>query len=139
MSRQKVFFAFLNVLSYLVCVLSFKSINSSFLSRKKKYDGDNFTPSPRKQLRGQKTSVRIGLIKLTELSDILNYKPFFKYCILQTTLLVFLLFIFAWDKIFCSINWAVFFIFLIWIGLAFGVTVLMVLCLWCSFYKVIGN
>ena len=44
----------------------FKSINSSALSRKK-YDKDNFTPSPFKRLWGQNTSVEIWLIvKLIE-------------------------------------------------------------------------
>ena len=33
----------------------------------------------------------IGLIELTEPSDTLNYKPFFKHCISQTILHVFLL------------------------------------------------
>ena len=51
------------------------SIHSSSLTRKK-YDGDNFTPTPRKQLQGQNTSVVIGLIELTVLSDTLNYKLF---------------------------------------------------------------
>ena len=86
---QKVFFAFLKVLSYLVCVPSFKSINSSSLTRKK-YDSDNFTPTPRNQVQGQNTSVGIRLIELTELSDTLNCKPFFKHCILQKILHVFL-------------------------------------------------
>ena len=89
--------------SYLVRVPSFKSINSSSLSRKK-YDGDNFTPTSRKGLRGQNTSVGLGLVELTEPSDILNYKPFFKHYILQTILHLFLLFIFVWKKIFCSKN-----------------------------------
>ena len=47
-SYQKVSFVFLKVsklLGELLCVPSFKSINSSYLSRKK-YDGGNFTPSP---------------------------------------------------------------------------------------------
>ena len=35
---------FKSFLSYLVCVPRFKSINSSFLSRKK-YDGDKFPPT----------------------------------------------------------------------------------------------
>ena len=54
---------------------------------------------PRKQLQGQNTSVGVGLIELTESSC---NKPIFKYCILQTALHVFLLFIFVWNKIFCS-------------------------------------
>ena len=50
----------------------------------------NFTPAPRQPLRGQTTSVGIGLIELTEPSDTLNYKLFFKLCILQTVLHVLL-------------------------------------------------
>ena len=82
---------------------SFKSINSSSPSRKK-YDGGIFTPTPRQLARYQNTSVRTGLIELTETSDTLNYKPFFKHCILQTILHVFLLLTFVWNKIFCSKN-----------------------------------
>ena len=40
-------------------------------------------------------SVGIELIEPTEPSDTLNYKPFFKHCILQTILHLFLLFIFV--------------------------------------------
>ena len=90
---------FLNILNYLICLPSFKSINSSSLSRKK-YDGDNFTPTTRNRLRGQNMPVGIRLIELTEPSGTLNYKSFFKHCILQTILHVFLLFIFVWNKIF---------------------------------------
>ena len=57
---------------------SFKSIKNSSLSPKK-YDRH-----PPKGLRGQNTSVGIGSVELTEPSDISNYKPFFKHCILQT-------------------------------------------------------
>ena len=67
-------------------------VNSSSLSRKK-YDGDNFTPTPHKELQGQNTSVGIRLIELTKLSDTLNYNTFFKHCILQLILHVFSLFI----------------------------------------------
>ena len=49
-------------------------------------------------------SVGIGLIELTEPSNTLNYKSFFQHCILQTVLAIFLLFIFVWNKIFCSKN-----------------------------------
>ena len=72
---QKAFIAFL-FLIYLVCVPSFKSINSRSLSRIK-YDGDNFTPTPLKRLRGRITSVGIRLVEVTEPSDTLNYNPFF--------------------------------------------------------------
>ena len=51
-------------------------------------------------LRGQGALVAIRVIKLSEPSDILNYKPFFKQCILQTILHIFLLLLFVWNKIF---------------------------------------
>ena len=132
---RKVSIAFLKFLSYVVCVASFKSINSSSLCIKK-YDGDNFTPTPCKRVKGQNTSMEIGLIELTE-PYTLNYKPFFKHCILQTILHVFSLFIFVWSKILCPKNWAIFYIFFVSFGLALGVTVSKILC--CPFYKVIGN
>ena len=44
------------------------------------YDGGDFTPTPRRRLRGQDTLVGIRLIELTEPSDTLKYKPFFRYC-----------------------------------------------------------
>ena len=83
----------------------FKSVNSSFLSRK----GFLFHQG----LLGQNTPVGIGLIELTKQSDKLNYKPFLKHCILQTILHAFLSFLFVWSKIFCSKNWALFFFFFI--------------------------
>ena len=86
-----------------------------------------------------KASVRVGIIELTEPSDTVIYKSFFKHCILQTILHEFLLIIFMWKKIFCSKNWAVFYIFLIWFKVVVGDKVLKVLCLWCSFSKVIGK
>ena len=49
----------------------FRSINGSFLSRKK-YGVVNFTPTPRQRLRGQNMSVGIGLFTLSEPSDTLN-------------------------------------------------------------------
>ena len=94
-----------NVTSYSKMFISslkvFKLLSS--LSRKK-YDRDNFTHTPCKRLQGQNTLVGIGLIELTEPSDTLNYKSFFKHCILQTTLHVFSLLIFVWNKIFCCKN-----------------------------------
>ena len=62
---------FLKVLSYLVCVLSFKSINSSSFSRKK-YDRGSFIPTPCQRLQVHNTSVGIELIELTEPSGTLN-------------------------------------------------------------------
>ena len=103
-------------LSYLVPVPSFKSINSSSLH--KKSGGSNFTStSPYKRLRGQNKPTGIELIKVTEPSDTLNYKPLFKQWVLQTILHIFSLLIFAWNKIFYSKKWAVFYIFLFRLGL----------------------
>ena len=56
------------------------------------------TPGTRRK-RLQNTSMGLGLIELTEPSDTLNYKPFFKHCILQTILHVFLLFICSFYKV----------------------------------------
>ena len=61
---------------YLVCVSSFKPLNSSSLSSKKY---ENFNPIPGKRLQGQNVSVGIGLIELTEPFDTLNYRSFFKH------------------------------------------------------------
>ena len=115
------------------------SINSSSQSRKK-YDGDNFTPTPRKRLQGQNTSVGIGLIELNEPSDTLNYRPFFKHCILQTVLHIFFCLHLCGTKSFVLKTklYFTFFFFLIWFGLAFVVTVLKVLCFWCSFIRLKG-
>ena len=100
----------------------------------------NFTLTSCKQLRGQSTSVVIGLIKLSRPFDTVNYKLCFKHCILQKILHVFWLFTFVWNKIFCSENWAVFWIFLwIWFVLAVGFTVLKILRFWYPFCKVVGN
>ena len=51
-------------------------------------------------------SVVIGLIKLIEPSDAFNYKLFLKIAFYKLILDVFLLFIFMWNTIFCSKNWA---------------------------------
>ena len=75
-------------LVYLECEPSFKSINSSSLS-KKGYDGDYFTPTPYKGIIGQICQRGIWLIELIELSDTLNYKPDFKHNI-------------AFCKLFCT-------------------------------------
>ena len=53
---------------------------------------------------------------LIEPSDTWNYNSFFKHFILQTILHVFLLFIFLWSKVCCCKNWAVFYMYLIWLG-----------------------
>ena len=96
--------------------------------------------SPFQRLRVKNMSVKIGLIELTEPSDTLNYKPFFKHCILQTILHEFLLFIFVWKIYFVLRTESYFtFFFFIWFEVAFGSTVLKVLCFKSSLYKVIGN
>ena len=59
---QKVFLAFLKVFQLLSICAKFQ-VN--------KCDGDNFTPTPRKQSQGQNTLVGIGLIELTQFSDTL--------------------------------------------------------------------
>ena len=110
---QKVFFAFSKVFKLLSMWQSFKSINSSALSRKK-YDGDNFSPIFRQQLQSQNKSVGIGLVEFSwafcyiELQTIFWKLHFANYF---TFLHVFLWFIFVWNKIFCSKNWIVFYIF----------------------------
>ena len=64
-------------LSSLVCVPSLKTINGSLLYKKRcDFDGDKFTSTPHKRLRGQNLPVGISLIELTDPSDTLNYKPF---------------------------------------------------------------
>ena len=109
------FLLFWKFLNYLVCVPSSKSIKNSSLSRRK-YDRGNFTLIPHQLLRGQNMSMGIGLIELSEPSDTLKYKPSFKNCLLQAIFNALLLFIFVWNKIFCSKNWALFYIFfdLVW-------------------------
>ena len=86
------FLLFWKFLNYLICIPSFKSLNSSSLARKN-YDGGNFHFHSRRPVRGTDTLVGI---ELTELNDILNYKLSFTHCILQTVLHVFLLLIFMW-------------------------------------------
>ena len=95
---KKVFFCFLEV--FCMCA-SFKSIYSSCLSRKTNVRG-NFIVIRCQRLRGQNTWVLIGLIEYTEPSDTLNYKTFFKHCVLQTTLHVFYCLYLWGTKIFCS-------------------------------------
>ena len=140
MSRhiEKVFLASLKVFKLLSMFAKFQVSKQQFFIQKK-YIGDNFTSTLCKRLRSQNISVEIRLIELTEPSKTLHFTFLFRYCILQNILHVFLLFIFVWNKIFCPKELAVFYIFLIWFGLVFGVTVLKVLCFWCPFYKVMGN
>ena len=75
---KKFLLLFWKFLSCLVCVPSFKSINNSSSLSRKNLMGII--------LQGQNTLVSIGLIELTEPSDTLNYRSFFKHCILQTVL-----------------------------------------------------
>ena len=60
--------------------VKFQINKQQFLSGKS-YDGVNCTPTSSQRLLGlgigQNMSVGIGLIELAELSDALNYKPFF--------------------------------------------------------------
>ena len=105
-------------------------------SIQKKMMGVISPPSLRQRLRGQSTSVGIWLITPIEPSDPLNYKPLFKHCNLQIILHVLLLFIFVWNKIFCSKKWALFYI---WFGVAFAVTVIKSQCFWCSLCKILRN
>ena len=133
-SYSKSFFE--DFLTYLVCVFQ---VNKQQFSIQKKYDGDNSTLTLRRRLQGQNTSVGIALTELTKPSDTLNYRPFFKHCVLQTVLHVLFLFIFVWKKTLCSKKRAVFYIVLIWFGFAFGITVIKVPYFWCSFQKVIGS
>ena len=130
------FFLFWKVLTYLVCVPSFITIKSS---EKKKKVWWGWFHSHHASAMSQNELVGIGLVELTETSVTLSYKSFLKHCILKTILHRFSLFTFVWKKIFCPKNWAVFYIFWIWFGPAFGVTVLKVLCFWCTLYKIIGN
>lgn len=51
-----------------------------------------FNP-PLQQLRDRNMSMGIVLIEVIGTSDTLNYKPFLKYCILQTILYFFLLYL----------------------------------------------
>ena len=111
-------------LSCLVCVPSFKSLNSSSLSRSMMVVIS--LPPPHQQLQPQNMLVGTGFIELTEPSETLKYKSFFKHCILQTILDVFVLFTSVWYKIFCFKKWTVFYVSLIWFGLAFDVPLLKV-------------
>ena len=99
-------YGFLKVLNYLVCVSSSKSINSTplFKKKKKKMVGIISLPPYCQRLRDQDTLLGMGLVELAVPSEKLNYKPSFKHCILKTILHVFLLFIYVWNKIFCSKN-----------------------------------
>ena len=84
-SIQKVFLLYM-FLSYLVCVPSLKSINSSSLTRKKYGEVISFPHSSTITIRNQNKLVGIRSTELTEPSDTRNYKPYFKHCVLQTVL-----------------------------------------------------
>ena len=134
---KKAFLLLWKFLIYLVCVPKFKSINSSSLFRKN-YNGSNFTRISRQLLRDQNMSVGIGLVELIDPFHTMNCKPFFKRWILRTILHVLLHLHLRGKKSFVlKVNCILYF--LIWFGVAFGVTVLKVLCFLCSFYKFIGD
>ena len=139
MSRhiQKVFIAFLKVFMLLSICAKFQ-VNKQQFSLSKENDRDNFTPTIHKQFQGQNTSVGIELIELTDPSDTLNHRPFFKHYILQTVLHVLFCFYLCETKPFV-LKTELYLYFLIWFELTFSVTVLNVLCFWCSFCNVIGN
>ena len=64
-------------------------------------------------------------IRLIDLLSLLIHwiaNHFLRIAFLQTISYVFLVFIFICNKIFCSKNWGVIYIFLIWFGVAFIVT-----------------
>ena len=109
----KIAFIFMKVFKLLSMCAKFQ-VNQWQVSVQKKVRV-NFTLTPFQWLLGQITLVTIGLIELTVPSDAFNHKSFFKYWILQTTLQTFLLYIFVWNKIFCSRKGAVFLFF--WFGL----------------------
>ena len=80
--------AFLKVFKLLNMCTKFQ-VNKQQFSTHKIYHEDNFTPTFLNRVQGQNTLVGIGLIELNETSDTLNYRSFFKYCILQKFLRVF--------------------------------------------------
>ena len=105
-SYSQVLFTFLKVLMLLSTCAKFQVNKQEFPIRRKvwlEYWG-SFTANTtqRELLQGQNTLVRIFLIESTEPSDTLDYEPFFKHCILQTVLHIFLLYIFVLRKIYCS-------------------------------------
>ena len=128
---KKFLLFFFKFLSYLVRVPSFKSINSSFLSSKH-YDGDNFNPTPRKQL------IKI-ILNLLSPSAALNLKSFWNIVFYKLFYTYFYCLYLYGAKCFVLKSELYFIIFFVWLGLAFGVTVLKVLCFWYSFNKVIRN
>ena len=92
-----------------------KLINSSFkFPIQKKSVMGLISLQSRERLRGQNMTVGIMLTELTEFSDTLNYKPFFKHSIIYKLTnyftRVFIVYI-CLNKIFCSKNCADFYIF----------------------------
>ena len=113
----------------ILTVFKLLNMGAKFRSRNiQKYDSGKFTPTPRPSIMVSKYVVwnRVN-------SDTLNYKLF----LLQSMSHLFLLFTFVLNKIFCSKIYLIHF--LVWLGVTFVVTVLKILCFWCSFYKVIVN
>ena len=140
MSRhiENVFITFLKVFTLFSMCAKFQ-VNKYWFSIQKKIWWGYFNSNPCKVLRGQNALLRIGLIYITESSDTLNYKPFFKHSILQTILHVLLLFIFVWNKISCSENWAVFLHFLFSLGWHSVLQYKRFYVSGAFFYKFIGN
>ena len=68
----KKFFALLKAFKLLSMCAKFLGNKWQFSILKKSMVGGNFTLTPRQRFRGQNMSVGIGLLKLTEPSDILN-------------------------------------------------------------------
>ena len=111
---------------------SFKSINSSSLSRKK-YIGGNFTHTLCQRLRGQNTLLGIWLIKLTEPSETLNYIPFSKHYILQFYLYFYCLYLCGTKPFVLKTELYFIFFYLVWGGIwcySFKDSVLLLLFLW---------
>ena len=87
---MSIFFEFFKVPQY-VCQVSNQSVVGLY---PEKWKWNWFYSLPLQQPQWQNMSLRIGLIELIEPSDKLNYKSFFRYCIFQTALHVFIVHIF---------------------------------------------
>ena len=87
-----------------MCQVPNQSIALLYSKKKKKMVGIISLPPYCQRSRDQDTLLEMGLVELAVPSEKLNYMPSFKHCILKTILHVFLLFIYVWNKIFCSKN-----------------------------------
>ena len=79
------------------------------------------------------------LVKPIKKSDTLSYKPFFQHFFYKLFYTYFYCLCLCEVKASVQKNSAVFYICLIWFGVAFGVTVLKILCFWCSNLGAYGN